>query len=127
MALNLCCLTVSLMMPDAVDLSVCIGLGPCGCPIYSNEVLITSPSLALMNRPPNSASAAEAITCFKMAATTNTAPLCLVLEVGSNLSLGKKFPPTLLIASDAKRCYAWLCIFNSILLAQYLIVASLWV
>ena len=42
MALDLCCLTVSLVMPDAVELSVCIGVGPCGCPITSNEVLSTS-------------------------------------------------------------------------------------
>ena len=77
-ALGLRCLVVLLMMPDAVELSDCIGVGPCGCPISSNEVRSTSPSLVLMNRPPNSASAAEAITYFKMAATTNTAPLCLV-------------------------------------------------
>ena len=75
MALDLRCLMVSLMMPDAVELSVCIGVGPCGCPISSNEVLSTYPSLEFMNTPPNSASAAEAITCFKMAATTNTSPL----------------------------------------------------
>ena len=127
MALNLCCLTVSLMMPDAVDLSVCIGLGPCGCPISSNEVLSTSPSLELTIRPLNSASAAEAITFFKMAATTNTAPLCLLREVGSNLSLRKKCPPTLLLALDTKRYDASLCICNYIWIAQYIIVASLWV
>ena len=54
-----------LMIPDAVELSVCIGVGPCGCPISSNDVLSTSPSLALMNRPPNPASAVEAITFSK--------------------------------------------------------------
>ena len=58
MVLDLHCLTVSLMMPEAEELSVCIGVGPCGCPISSDEVLSTSPYLALMNRPPNSASAA---------------------------------------------------------------------
>ena len=62
MALDLRCLTVSLMMPEAVELSVCMCIGPCGCPISSSEVLSTSPSLALTNRPPNSASAADAIT-----------------------------------------------------------------
>ena len=80
MALYLRCLKVPLMMHDAVDLSVCVGVGPFGFPISSYEVLSTSPSLGLMNRIPNSASAAEAITCFKMAATTNTATLCLVRE-----------------------------------------------
>ena len=80
-ALDLRCLTVLLMMPDAVELSICVGVGPCGCTISSNEVMSTSPSLALINRPTNSASAAEAIMYFKMAATTSTAPLCLVREV----------------------------------------------
>ena len=127
MALDLRFLTVSLMMPDAVELSVCIGVGPCGCPISSIEVLSTSPSLALMNRPPNSASAAEAITCFKMAAATNTAPLCLVREVGSNLLLRKKCPPTLLLALDAEIYDTSPCICNCIWLAKYLFVVSLWV
>ena len=62
MALDLRCLTVSLIMPEAVEFSVWMGVGPCGCPIYSNEVLSTSPYLALTNRPPNYASATEAIT-----------------------------------------------------------------
>ena len=85
MALDLRCLTVSLMMPEAVELSVRMGVGPCGCPISSNEVLSTSPSLKLMNRPPNSTSAAEALTFFRMSATTNIDPLCLVYDVGLNL------------------------------------------
>ena len=110
MALDLCCLTVLLMMPYAVELSVFIGVGLCGYPVSSNEVLSTSPSLALMNWPPNYASAAEVITCFKMAATNNTAPLCLVREVGSNLSLRKECPPTLLFALDTERYDVSLCI-----------------
>ena len=77
-ALDMRCFTVLLMMPDAVELSVCIGVGNCGCPIYSNEVLSNSPSLALTNRPPNAAYDAEAITCFKIASTTNNVPLCFV-------------------------------------------------
>ena len=94
------------MIPDAVELYVCIGVGPCGCPISSNEVLSTSPYLVFMNRPPNSASDTESITFFEMAATINTAPLCLVSEVGLNLSLKKKCPPTLLLALDANIYYA---------------------
>ena len=112
MALDMSCLTVLLMMPDAVELSVCIGVGPCGCPISSNGVLSTSPSLALMKRPPNSTSAAVAIKFFKMTATTNTAPLCLVGDVGLNFSLRKKCPPILLLALNAYRYDAWLCICN---------------
>ena len=64
MALDMRYLTVLLMIPEAMELSVCMGIGPCGFPISSSEVLSTSPSLELINRPPNSASAAEAITFF---------------------------------------------------------------
>ena len=113
------------MMIDTVELSVCVGIDPCGCPISSNEVFSTSPYLAFMNRPPSSASTAEAITFFIMAATTNIAPLCLVCDVGLNLSLRKKCPPTLILALDADRYDASLCICNYICLAQYLILASL--
>ena len=97
MALDLRCLTVLLMMPEAMELSVCMGIGPCGCPISSSEFLSTSLSLVLMNRPPNSASAAEAITFFRMDDTTNIASLCLVCDVGLNLSLRKKSPPPCLL------------------------------
>ena len=103
MALDLRCLTVSLMIPEAVELSVCIGVGPCGCPISSNEVLSTSPSLALMNRPHNFASAVEAITFFRMAATTNIALLCFICDFGLNFPLMKKFPPTQLLALYTNR------------------------
>ena len=88
--LDIRCLTASLMIPEAMELSVCMRIFPCGCPIYSSEVLSTSPSLAVMNGHPNYASAAEAITFFRMDATTNIASLCLVCEVGLNLSLRKK-------------------------------------
>ena len=110
-----------------MDLSICMGIGPCGCPISSSEVLSTSPSLVLMNRPPNYVSAAEAITFFRMAAATNIAPLCLVCDVGLNFSLKKKFPPTLILALDAKKYDVSLCIYSFIWLAQYLILASVWV
>ena len=50
------------MIPDAFELSICIGVGCCGCPLSSNVFLITSTYLVLMNGPPNSASAAEAMT-----------------------------------------------------------------
>ena len=52
-ALDLRCLTVSLIMPYAVELYVCIGFGLCGCPISYNKVMINSPPSALMNRHPN--------------------------------------------------------------------------
>ena len=103
MVLDLRCLTVSSMIPESVELPVCMGIGPCGYSISSSEVLSNSTSLSLINRPPNSASAAEAITFFRMAATTNISPLCLVCDVGLNLSLRKKSPPTLILALDYDR------------------------
>ena len=114
-------------MHEAVELSVCMGIGPCGCPIFSSEVLSTSPSLALINRPLNSAYSAESITFFIMVATTNIAPLFFVCDVWLKKLLRKKCPPTLIIDLDADRYDASLCILNFIWLAQYLILASLWV
>ena len=67
------------------------------------RVFSTSPSLELSNRPLNSASAADAMIFFIMAATTNTDPLCLVGEMVSNWSLRKKCPPTLLLALDTDK------------------------
>ena len=124
-ALDLRNLTVSLMMPESVELSICMGVDPCGCTISSDKVMSTSLSLAFMNRPPNAASAVEAIIFFRMAATTNISPLCLVCNVGLKFSLSNKCPPTLLLALDADGYGASMCICNFIWLAQYLILASL--
>ena len=65
------------MIPDAVELSVYIGVGCWGCSISSNMLILTSPSFTLMNRPPNSTSEADAMTLFRMAETSNNAPFCL--------------------------------------------------
>ena len=92
MALDMRCLTVSFMMPEAVELSICMGVGPCGCPISSNEVFSTSPYLAFMNRPPSSASTAEAITFFRMAATTNIAHYVWFVTLGYIFHLGRNAP-----------------------------------
>ena len=94
MDLYLGCLTVSLIMPEAVELSVCMGIDPCGCPISSSEVMSTSPSLSLTNRPSNSTSAAEAITFFIIYATTNISPFGLVCDVRLNISRRNNPPPT---------------------------------
>ena len=91
------------MIPDDIELSVCIGVRCWECLIYLNVFLITSPSLALINRPPNSASAAESMTFFIIATTTNTAPFVLVGEIGSKWSLRKKCTPNLLLALDTDK------------------------
>ena len=61
--------------PSAVELSVCIGVGGWGCPSSSSVVFSGNAAFALMNSPPSSASAADAITALMMLATFNTAPL----------------------------------------------------
>ena len=91
------------MIPDSVELSVCIGVGVLGCIISSNVCLITSPSLELMNCPHNSAFVADAMTFFRIAATTNTDSLCLVGELLSKWSVQKNCSPTLFIYLDTNK------------------------
>ena len=112
-------LTVSLMMPDAVELSVCIGVGCWGCSNYSNVFFITSPFSELMNRPPNSDASVDAVIFYRIAVTTYTAPLYLVGELGSKWSLRKKCPPTLLLALDTDKYEASLWMCNCIGLEKY--------
>ena len=99
------------MIPDAVEFSACMGVGCWGCPISSNVFLVTSTSLVLMNRPPNSASDADAMEFFRMAATTYTATLCFVGELGSQWPPWKKCPPNLLITLDPDKynTLLWMC------------------
>jgi hypothetical protein len=68
------CLIVPLLYPVAVVLSVYIGVGGCLCPSYSNVVLRTAPSFALMKTAPISAFAAEDITCFRTLLRIKMAP-----------------------------------------------------
>ena len=67
--------TLLLTTPLAVELSVCIGVGGCGCPISANMFLMCTASLALMKSAPNSASAAEDITALIICATLCMLPL----------------------------------------------------
>ena len=99
------------MIPNYVELFVFIGVRCWGCPISSNVFLISSPSFELINRPPNSASAADAMIFFRISETTNTDPLCFVGEIGSKWSLRKKFLPTLLPKLDTDKYDAllWMC------------------
>ena len=92
--------TLLLTTPLAVALSVCMGVGGCGCPISVKMFLMCTASLALMNNPPNSASAAEDITAFNIWATLWMLPL---LGGISSLLDRKKWPPTLLLAPGSLR------------------------
>ena len=62
-------------MPTAVVLSMWMGVGGGGCPSSCNMIRMTSASLALRNKAPSSASAAEAVMHFKIVHDVSTAPL----------------------------------------------------
>ena len=51
-------------IPTAVELSMCIGVGGCGCPNSSNVNLKIFASFAFRNKALSSALAADAATCF---------------------------------------------------------------
>ena len=69
--------TVAVSMSWAVELSVSSGVPVvgCGCPISSSAVLIGIASCAFRNRPPVSASAADAGTPRSVLHSTCTGPL----------------------------------------------------
>ena len=80
-----------LAIPFAVVLSVCIGVGGCGCPISSSRLRCGTACFAFMNKPAISASAADDSTAFMTEETLSTAPLLSGLSV---LEDKKWWPPT---------------------------------
>ena len=72
--LDLRCHILLFAIPNAVDLSVLIGMGGWMCPNSSKVVLKIMASWPLTKRAPISASAADAITFFMMAQTTCKGP-----------------------------------------------------
>ena len=63
------------MTPFAVELSVCIDVGGCRCPISVSMFLRWTASFALMKIPPSSASAAEDKTALIICDMLRMAPL----------------------------------------------------
>eukprot|EP00957_Ditylum_brightwellii_P089142 6788014-Ditylum_brightwellii.AAC.1 len=63
-------------MPHAVELSACIGVAGCSCPISCNVVLTAAASFAFTKSAPSLASAADATTFFNIVEIMSTAPLC---------------------------------------------------
>ena len=86
--------------PRAVVLSVCIGVGGCLWPIFSNAWRARMASLQLMKRDPNSASAAENMTAFMICEMVRTDPLFGGTAESSDM---KKCPPALLLAFDSEK------------------------
>ena len=83
------------MTPVAVELSVCISVGGCGCPIYVSMFLRWTASFVLMKIPLSSASSADDLTDFMICALLRMAPLFGGM---SALVDKKKCPPALLRA-----------------------------
>ncbi len=116
MPMALVCLncTLPLMMPSAIALSVCSGVGGCMCLSSSRMILMQAALHAIMYRPVSSASVAEDITFLMMCAMFRIAPL-----FGGKFVLleRKKCAPTWLRAfgyrSNSLRCcvllapYCW--------------------
>ena len=89
-----------LTTPSAIELSVCNGVGGCGCPISSKMIRMYTASRAMMYNAPNSASVADDMTCLMMWAILRRAPLF----VGTSPPLErKKCPPALLLAFGSLR------------------------
>lgn len=82
-------------IPQAVELSVWMGVGGWGCPISSRICLIYTVSLALVHSAPSSASAADDMTALMICAMFRMDPLGGGM---SSLFNRKKCPPTLLLA-----------------------------
>ena len=88
------------MTPSAVELSILMGVGGCGCPISSSRCRSGIASRALMYKAPSSALAAEDITDLIICAIISIAPL---FRGTSSFSERKKRPPARLHALVSER------------------------
>ena len=84
----------------AAELSVCIGVLGCGCPISDRNILCGTASLVLMYIAPISASAADVMTDFMIWLMFKLAPLLAGI---SALLDKKKCPPARLLAHGSLR------------------------
>ena len=97
-------LTVLFVIPTAVELSQCMGVGGCGCPISSRVSQQMVACLQLRNRAPSSDSAAEATTKRKIVHSVKNAPFNLIGFVGSGFHPMKKWPHALLCGLAFDKC-----------------------
>ena len=110
-----------LTTPNAVLLSVCMGVFGCLCPISCRRLRIGTASHALMYNAPNSASAALDMTPFMIFDMLRIAPLL----GGSSVSpVKKKCPPALLLACGSLNYDASLCTASTMSLFSYVNMAS---
>ena len=111
-------LTVLLAMPTAVELSQCIGVAGCGCPISRNVFRSIMASLKFMNNAPSSASAADAATNLSTLHSVCIASFMRIGILSSCTHPMKKWPHARLPALGAERYEALLWVFSIIVLAQ---------
>jgi hypothetical protein len=104
----------------AVALSVCIGVRGCGWSSSMRVCHMETAVFALMNRAPNSASAADDMTAQIICEMLRTAPL---LKGISSLPAMNMWPPAQLRAFGLERYDASLWIARTILLARYVSIA----
>jgi hypothetical protein len=78
-----CCSTESLAIPQVVELSVLIRVGPCVWPNSSRVVLSKIPALPFSNRAADSASAAEDMTTLRTLEGLRIAPLLISARGGA--------------------------------------------
>ena len=122
MALLLAWLNVPLMIPLAVLLSVCIGVGGCGCPSSSHVTRSGSIARAFIYNAAISALAADDITPFIIFAIIDIGPLMICSFF---LLFPKYVYPAALDHAPVATKYAaseWLC--NIMSLARYSTSAS---
>ena len=110
-------------MPSAEMLSVCIGVGGCLWPIYLSAWRAGMASCQLMKRATSLASAAEDMTDFMICVIVMKAPLFGGM---AELLDMKKCPLDLLRAFVSDRYEASLWPTRTMLLALYVMIASVW-
>ena len=94
-------LTVLFAIPTAVELSQCMGVGGCGCPISLSVSQKFFACLQLRNRAPSSASDAEATMNRKIAHSAKNALFNFTGVVESGFHPMKKWPHALMCALDS--------------------------
>ncbi len=90
-------------MPTEVVLSTWIGVGGCGCPNSASIKRMTFAFCELRKRAPNSASAADATTSFKIAQVMRMFPFSWMGLLSCGKLPRKKLPPALLWPWEAVR------------------------
>ena len=105
----------------AVALSFCIGVRGCGCPSLISVCRIETAVFALMNRAPNSASAADDMTAQIIWEMLRTAPLLIGISLCPAMNM---WPPAWLRDLGSKRYDASLWIARIMSLDQKVSTAS---